>query len=262
MSKKKVSKEVAIKEDNAVSTEFQSMFDQSIVQNEAKVDADDILISKIAVVQKMSKAVDEGAVVGSYVDSVEGNELIEKGGSMDLFFFGYHKLIQEFKVEGNEKTYLRTVDYEKNLPFDEETNEGTIHRDTCIRFYALSVEDVLGGMAFPYIVEFKRTSRNAGQKLATQIAKMSTVLFLPSYAKVFSLSAKEQQKDEHKYFVKEVSVGRDINADELKAVETWVKQVQQRQSEGTIKTDESDEGEEINKQADVVDAEVVEGSKY
>jgi len=262
MSKKKVSKNLAVKNDNAISTEFKNMFDQSLVQNESKVDTEDILISKIAVVQKMSKAVDEGAVVGSYVDSVEGNELIEKGGSLDLFFFGYHKLIQEFKVEGNEKTYLRTVNYDKNLAFDEETNEGTIHRDTCIRFYALSVEDVLDGMAFPYIVEFKRTSRNAGQKLATQIAKMSSILGVPSYAKVFSLSAKEQQKDEHKYFVKEVSIGRDINADELNAVELWVSQVQKRQAEGTIKTDETDEGEAINKQADVVDGEVRQGSQY
>jgi len=244
-------KAVAKATTNEVSTNV-SMFDKELVSSQATIDSQDIVISKVALVQKMSKAVDDGAIVGSYIDSVEGNELIEREGSKEYFFFSYQKFIQEFKVEGTESEYLRTVDFNADLPYTEETEEGLIKRDTVIRFYALDVEEIKTGLAFPFIVDFKRTSRNAGKKLATQIQKMQTILGVPSYAKVFELSAKLQENDKGSFYTKEVSAGRNISEQEVEAVEKWVRDISKRQTEGTIKVEEND-----IETAAVVDAEVV-----
>jgi len=113
-------------------------------------------------------------------------------------------------------------------------------------------------MAFPYIVDFKRSSAGEGNKLKNIFFKLRKMAKLPSYSKVFTLSSEFIQAD-YDYYVKKVSGGRNIEADELAAVETWVRELQTNEAKYSV-----DETEDETVEAEVVDAEVInnnEGNK-
>lgn len=218
------------------------------------IDNEDIILPKLQLVQALSQAVaDKQAEAGVYFNTVDKVSL---GDKVDIIVMSSVKLWQVFKevkVKNQiKKEYVQTIDFigNESLPIDEEINGEVIHRDKLLRFYVLLVNDLKDGIAFPHVVDFKRTSYNAGRELQSKFAKLRTV-GLPSYAKVFTLGTKFVQ-DEYDYYVKTVSVGRNIQADELKQVENWI--VELSKNKQKYKADES---EELETSSNIVDAEVV-----
>ena len=269
MSKK--TKEVAKATSTEVSTEMEGMFDNSLVSSGDTLDAVDLRIPKLTLIQAMTKATynTEGAPVGSYIDSIEKTNF---GEALDLFIMNDTKLWEvKYDVkEGNKvKTeYLGTIDYnlgnkdlrdkprippelekraaEKNVTPDMLSQINMINR-----FYVLKVEEVLAGTAFPYIVDFKRASYQAGVQLKNSFYKMKKLQKIPSYARVFTLKS-EFIQDEYDYYIKTVSSGRMITKDEIEAVETWVREMMTNRD--SYSEDNSDDEEAYTVEAEQIEA--------
>lgn len=252
------SKEVAVKGQSAVSAEFKNMFDQDLGYGAGEqIDNEDILIPKIHLAQALTpEVIDKKLEAGIYMDSISKEEI---GDTVSVYVMSVNKLLQYYYLIRSKnkvkKEYIGTVAYTKDDYADvkenilpEELKQRLIAKgvntdgleleaDKVLRFFVVRTEDVATASAFPYIVDFKRTSYNAGQELQTKFARMRTQ-GLPSYAKVFEISSKFVS-EEHDYYVKKVSTGRDITAEELGQVEHWVREL--RANADKYVADESDE---------------------
>lgn len=240
--------------------EFKGQFNSSLGLGAGdNVDNEDIILPKLQLVQALSQAVtDKEAEAGKYYNTVDKVEL---GDSLDIIVMSSVKLWQVFKEvpagKGGKtkQEYVETIDFlgNEDLEINEDNGTDKIHRDKLLRFYVLLVSDLKDGMAFPHVVDFKRSSYKAGRELQTKFARLRSV-GLPSYAKVFTLGVQFIQ-DEHDYYVKTISAGRNISSEELAQVEQWVVELQKNKQK--YKADESEEKEA----SDIVEGEVISDSK-
>lgn len=274
-------KDVAVRQNTAVSTEFAGMFDQSLQSSGDTMDAEDIRLPKLTLIQAMTKQSfnEQSAPVGNYINSIEKFDM---GNELDMFIMSDVKLWQfdygvpQGKGKEDKKEYLTIVDYDQCSKIREDYKKtGTLNLpvevvekaeakgvdvskilppDLIYRFFVLLVDEVKEGMAFPYIIDFKRSSAGEGNKLKNIFFKMRKMAKLPSYAKVFTLTS-EFVQDEYDYYVKKVSGGRNIEKEELEAVETWVRELQSNSAKYSV--DESEEEAEGEEYGEAVEAEVV-----
>jgi len=239
----KETKEVVVKEDNLP---MDLKFSNDLMGATEDIDNEDIVIPKIHLMQSMSDLVREDvAKIGEFRNS-RTNELL--GTELEIFVFAMYKSWQVFEVSKKGKpVYVETLDYYDNatLQIEETMADGKqIHRDKVLGFFCLLVDELKQGGAFPYIVDFKRTSRAAGQDLVTKFAKLKQFANLPSYAKTFKLTAKEATNDLGSFFVKNIETGRNITAEELPIVEAIARQIKESRAKGKVKVDDSDIKEE------------------
>lgn len=278
------SKEVAVKQSTEVSTEMSGMFDNTLQSSGDTMDAEDIRIPKLTLIQGMTKASfnTEGAPVGNFINSIEkmdmGNEL-EMFVMSDVKLWQFDYMAPQGKNKADKKEYLTITDFEEcpdirknfspnNLPqivkdkmqAKELRVEQMCKPDLIHRFYVVLVNEVKDGIAFPYIVDFKRSSVMEGNKLKNIFYKMRKCKKmvidgkmqafpngLPSYAKIYTLTS-EFVQDEFDYYVKKVNSGRFITADETVAVEGWARELQ-----GNADKYVADESDAVDE--DVVEAE-------
>lgn len=268
--------ELEVKKDYAVSNEFQEMFDPSLNSAGDTMDADDFRIPKLTLIQQMTKGSfnTENVPAGNFINSIEKMDM---GNSLEMFVMTDVKLWQwDYEIKKGKdvkKEYLTITDYvdcpnirkegmwgPKNLPqavLDKMEREGItfdqlLKPDLIYRFYVLLVDEVKEGVAFPYIVDFKRSSASEGNKLKNLFFKMKKVSKLPSYARVFTLSTDFVQ-DEYDYYVKKVSSGRNITKEELVAVEGWIKELAENSANYEVDDSDNVAEEDVN----TVEAEVV-----
>ena len=273
-----MSNDLVVKGKNEVSTELDSRFDASLQSAGDNMDAEDFRIPKITLIQALTKRSfnTEGVAVGNYINSIDKNDM---GNTMDMFIMNDQKLWKfSYLPKGSDKAeYLTITDFgpypnlrkdwtadslppeviakmeAKDLTFDMLEKPDLIYR-----FYVLLVDEVVEGVAFPYIVDFTRSSAGTGNKLKNIFFKMRKVAKLPSYAKVFSLGSEFTEGDKGDYYVKTASSGREISTEEIEAVESWIHELQNNQAKYEVAEDDIDAEAET---ATVVDAEVVnEGS--
>jgi hypothetical protein len=268
--------ELAVTTGFDVSNEFAGQFNTDLGMGAGEnIDADDIVIPKIHLAQALTPEAQDAqneVKVGSYMHSVDKTLI---GDTMDMFVIGKVKLWQfYYEVKQGKKVtkeYLGTIEHNRDnkdlkdlcyIPAElkEKAAENGVTEamllkpDRILRFSVLLLEEVLHGLAFPYFVDFKRSSYPAGTKLETTFAKMRSVN-LPSYAKVFNLKSKFISND-FDYYVKEVSVGRNIEKEELQAVEHWVSELASNADK--YAADESDTQEETFNKDETIDVESVE----
>ena len=240
MSKKKnETNELVVSNPYEVSNDMLDQFKGMGLGAGDNVDNEDIIVPKIMLAQQLSEAVKEKAChAGDFINSVEKNILAKAGETLDIIVMQNYKVWRVFETIKNKKEYVETIDYQGNedLAIDEEVNGKIIHRDKVLGFYVLLVSEIKEGLAFPYIVDFTRSSARAGKQLQTYFAKLRSV-GIPSFGKVFTLSSKYIQ-DEHDYYVKEVSAGRNITTEELTAVKLWLDNIAKNRSK--MKEDDSD----------------------
>lgn len=269
---KQTGKEVAVKQSTEVSTEMASKFDSGLQSSGDSLDAVDLRIPKLTLIQAMTKASfnTEKAPVGNFINNVEKTDM---GDDIDLFIMNDTKLWElKFLPKGKDKVeYLGTIDYNvqnedlrKNPRIPSELAERCeklgVTLDMIVkgqinmvnRFYVLKVEEVVNGVAFPYMVDFKRSGYQAGVTLKNLFYKMRRVQKLPSYAKIFKLSS-EFIQDENDYYIPVVSAGRMIEVNEIEAVESWVREMMTNKD---AYQEVNEDGEEYVAEATVVDAEV------
>lgn len=264
-------KTVAVKKSSAVANPLAGKFDTSLQSAGDTLDKNHLRIPKLTLIQGMTKAAfNTGkAPVGSFIDSIEKTNM---GESNEIFVMNDTRLWEinyQVKEKGKMvKKYLGTIDYlpenenlrdspriPEQLKSKAEKNGVTVSMlsdiNEILRFYVLRAQEVIEGIAFPYIVDFKRTSFPAGIQLKNSFFKMRTTQGMPSYAKVFTLGS-EFVQGEFDYYIKTVSSGRLITEEEIGAVEKWVKEMNQNKAAYQDDSSEEEHGTEV------VEAEAIE----
>lgn len=266
-----MTKKVTVKKSTEVANELVGMFDAGLQSSGDTLDKADLRIPKLTLIQAMTKASfnTNQAPVGNFINNIEKTD---EGTDIDLFIMNDTKLWEiKYLPEGKSKVeYLGTIDHNtanedlrKNPRIPEELEDkceklgitlqmiidGQINMIN--RFYVLKVSEVMEGVAFPFMVDFKRSGYQAGVHLKNSFFKMRKVQKLPSYAKVYTLGS-EFVQDDNDYYIPTVSAGRMIVPDEVEAVETWVREMMTNK----------DAYQEVNEdgEADAVEVKVIEAS--
>lgn len=215
--------------------------------------AEDILISKVLLMQGQSTIVQNGeAVPGQLIDSVTKEPM---GGfdpksknkiPVELVAFYSTKtwVISERPVKrkpGEDKFVFQAEipqDMDNiNWPQEETIGEVEVRRDRSINFFCLKTSDVAAGPCVPILVSFRRTGYMAGKKL-TSMGKKLQAYNQPLAAQVFQLGVEQQEKDGNKYWKFDVIPGRQSSKVELAKSFEWFQVVKQKPD--TIKVDDSD----------------------
>lgn len=219
-----------------------SMFEGMGLGAGEQIDSADILIPKLQLTQALSKCVASNKVrQGTYVNSVS---LADLGESNDMIIMDSYKNWQVFEAQdkGQDK-YIETIPFYGNetLKFHDVVEGKNIVRIQVLGFYVILLEEIKAGMAFPYAVDFKKGSKQAGRQLASDFAKLRSIN-LPSFAKVYTVGT-ELVQEEYTYHRKTVSMGRDITGEELAAVKGWLETLSSRKDNITVDDSDAKEAE-------------------
>ena len=250
MTKKSKTKELEVKNNYAVSSDLMEELSGMGLGAGDNIDNEDILVPKLLLTQGISEIVAKGeASAGVYINSITK---ADHGKNLEVIVLDSYKTWQVFKKtkDDSKPQYVETLDYEGNesLEVNEELENGDlIHRDKVLGYYVLKLDEIKQGAAFPYIIDFKRTSRRSGQSLASDFAKLRTQN-LPSFAKIFTIGT-EFVQDQFNYYVKTVDMGRTIEREELQVVKQWLSELKQNKSR--MKGDDSDLQEKEQEQKEI-----------
>lgn len=221
MSKQKKEAQMEAQEQapvNAVATKEENLpvvgTDAAAWGNSANISASDIIIPRILLMQPMSEKVTAGeAKFGEFRESLNWEELGNFEKPFRAIPFHLEKVFVEFNNEDPEnKVYLRTVPItpaNESLPYEDEefsvelNKKIKVSRDKCMNFYVLRPDELELGTAIPHIVSCRRTSLQAGKKLATQFAKNAQVGKSPA-AITMEFSARKQTEDKKTWAVLDV----------------------------------------------------------
>ena len=216
MTKKKEN-EVAVKEKSEVSTDVQV----SSGSFSADVDASDIIIPKVLLMQAISQLVEaEKAKQGDFVHSLDENIIGAKEDKpVEFITLGMYKTLQTYENNKYVKTESLTPE-NAALPYEEIKGGVTINRSKTMNYYVIRPEDVENMAVFPMVITFKRTSLKGGKKLATKLMMLEE-FGAEIYAKTFKLIARQEEGEKGKYYVMDIVDGRKSNDVELKQALKW-----------------------------------------
>lgn len=189
------------------------------------IDATDILIPRMLLMQGLSDAVAEGnAQMGDIVNSVTMEKLGDRSSAISVIPLKLYKTWNEYKKVGNKPEFIRSLPFKgnENLPMTSSMPDGTVvTRDKVINVYFLLVKDIVGGEAFPYVVGFKRTSMMAGKKVATHFAKSAMMRRVP-HGSSLSLFATLKKNDLGTFYIWDLAYEGKATEAQTKVAEEWI----------------------------------------
>jgi hypothetical protein len=233
-----MSKAVAKKEETAVAVN-----QENIGKFGAGIDADDIIIPKVLLMQSISQLVDaEKAKAGDFVHSLDEVVIGAKEEKpVEFIVLGMYKTLQTYEDDKYVKTEPLTS-VNKNLPYEEVVGATKVNRTKVMNYYVIRPSDIEAMQVFPMVISFKRTSFKAGKKLATKLTMLEE-FGAPMYAKTFNLVATQEEGEKGKYYVMDIKDGRKSNDVEVKQAEKWMSRletedhkVDESEDEATTKT--------------------------
>lgn len=244
---KNETKEVAVKESTEVSTNVQSSGSFS-----AGVDASDIIIPKVLLMQSISQLVDaEKAKAGDFVHSLD--EVVvgsKENAPVEFIVLGMFKTLQTYEDDKYIKTESLTPE-NANLAYEEVINGVKVNRTKTMNYYVIRPEDVENMAVFPMVITFKRTSLKGGKKLATKLMMLEE-FGAEVYMKTFKLVARQEEGDKGKYYVMDIVDGRKSNDVEVKQAIKW----SERLKTTSVKVHEADEEQATSEAAPAGDANI------
>jgi hypothetical protein len=217
------------------------------------VDAKDMMIPKVLLMQGLSKLVaEEKAAMGDLIDSVSFAKLGDKKTPLEIIpFYSFKTWIILQKKPGEEKyDYVETLSMDssnEHLDPNETLEDGTeIRRDRVISFYVLLAKDFEEGAVLPYVVAFRRKSYPTGKKVVNHFKNMS-MMRMPPAAKKLLLSCRLEQNDKGTFYVFDVAQGAKSSQDEIDMAKVWYDNVKTK----SYKVDDSDVKPESEVETDV-----------
>ena len=213
----------------------------------------DVLIPKVLLMQGISDLVaDRKANAGDIVDSTSQEVLlsmdeIEKGKRLEVIPLKMFKnvVIEEYDSKKNKWKYLRTQDYrpndEKNLwEFEEDGKK--LRGNVTLNYYVLRADQTSQPDALPYVLSFRRTSRKAGQLIATYFMKCNMAKVPPASKTILIGSEGQTNKDGEPFKVFTAQEGKQTSKEQLAVAYNWFVMIQK----GLTKVDETDvQSEEV-----------------
>jgi hypothetical protein len=199
---------------------------------------DDILIPKLLLMQAMSQLVSEkeaaeaGDIIKSTTEEVVGGR--EKGVKIVPLMSFKTWTISEFtgsKFEFRSTEPLTMQNAAAALEWTDAASDGsgkttTWRRDKGLNFYVLVKGDLEAavngnGACLPALISFRRTSMQAGKKLASGISE-SAMMKRPAASRVYELKSMKRKTDDHTYFVFDLVPTADkVSNEELTFAKQW-----------------------------------------
>ena len=205
------------------------------------ITAEDILIPRLLLMQPMSDFVTEGTCKFlDVIDSLERTKVVaNEKTALGIVVFGQFKT---WRVEHDGeffRTYPFTAD---NAAWEYESVQQIDGKDVVVtniityNYYALSVDDIKANKAFPYVISFKSSSKNAGKALGAHLMRLQSQN-KPSAAQVFNLTSKKETNDKGTFGVFEVTPGRETTEQEMAVTYKWYQQL----AKAKVKIDQDEE---------------------
>lgn len=236
-----MSKQVAVKEANAVGTALAGDWGAPVVSSQ------DIVIPKILPMQGMSVAVTDGkASMGEFRDSLSNNLLGKIDEPVHVIPFYMEKMwdILEEAADGKFK-WKKSVpvvenpaspDYNDNWKWEAEVQGLKVKNVRRFNFYVLLPSEVADGSSIPYIFSFKSTSIKEGKKLFTQMYVRCAKAGMPPAAYTIKIGGVRQKNDLGTFIVPNFTIDRKTTEAELTECLYWIKMIKG----GKTKVDDSD----------------------
>lgn len=168
----------------------------------SKVHAENLIMPKILLQQKMSERVEDGkAKPGDMVDNLTDDVI----GTLDkqIEFIPFRGETQWIERKNGDFSGILPFEGNETLPFKDTIDGQEIERDKVINIFVLlpAISDV------PYIIPFKRTSMKAGKKVETRMWRNEMAGLNPCEYSM-KLTAKKVAGDKGTYYIYEVNTGR------------------------------------------------------
>lgn len=236
-----MSKEVAVKQTGALSTEVLNEWGVPVISSQ------DIVIPKILPMQGLSVAVAEGrASMGEFRDSLSNNLIGKIDQPFECIPFYVDKCWDIMKEQPDgDFEWDSTVpivenpaspDYNDNWQWEAVVEGKKVKNVRRFNFYVLLPSELENGGAVPYILSFRSTSFKEGRKLFTQMYMRNIRAGLPPAAYVIKIGGTRQKNDKGIFIVPNYELGRRTTDQELSEALAWIKMIKS----GRVKADESD----------------------
>lgn len=205
------------------------------------ISKNDLIISKVLLMQGMSKLVTEGSArMGEIRDSVTGEMLADVGQTLEIvpflckkFWVQFSKGEKALEYAGKVEVVDNPSDPYYNADWDWETPEG--RNDYAYEFFVL-----VPGETMPKIVSFRRTGLKAGKKMFNQMYILNREKDLPPPGYKMKLSGRKVVSDEGTYMVWDVERGDLTSTEELAGAFKVYQQITKGMQSGSVKVDDSD----------------------
>lgn len=223
------------------------------------LDASDMLVPKLLLMQGLSKFVTDGdAQQGQVVDSLSKevvggitNIKAGTGDKVELVVFSTFKTWIEFEKIDDEYEFVKQFPMNAsnvNLAQEEVVNGIEVRRDRCLNFYVLLPSQIADGSALPYVISFRRTSMRAGKKISSMAQRLKALGRKPIAFKKVVLSVVPMQRDDKKWWSYEMEEGENSSQAELNEAHKWYQVLKS----ATVRVDDSDLKEKAEAPAPVV----------
>ena len=194
----------------------------------AGVDANDIIIPKILLMQSTSESVGDGkAQVGDILNSETLEVLGGPDKPLEIIPLKNEKVWMVYDLTQSPPAFLRKEDFTpetSKLPFEEIENGVKIRRDLAFSFTVLIKSEADAGAAYPASVLFKRTSSQAGRQLVSLIFRYAaTGKNYLDYSAV--LGSQKVKADKNTYAGWKVSAGKPLSDTAKKEAYKWFQAV-------------------------------------
>jgi len=194
------------------------------------IDSGDLLVGKIFHQQALSKFVSEGmANAGDWCDSLTGEVLAKRDEPLSIIIFKVSKklIISKSVLSNGKFEFVESVDVTPdncNLPWEEETQTGTIKRQLCYNYFCLVSNKI---NELPYVLSLSSTKIKAAKKINTMIAKM-TRMKLSSSSYKFLLTSVKESGEKGTWFGVNVAQGEKCSNEEMLIAYDWYTQIKSK----------------------------------
>lgn len=215
---------------------------KSLGEGEAEVEASDLLLPKILVMQPTSKMVkDEKGKIGELRDSLSSKLIAAKEKPVEVILFQPFKTWVEFDKSSGSEKWLKTVPYtpENSSVAQEEVIDGKkIVRYKTQNYYALLPSEIEAGEYIPKVVSLRSTGYMTAKKIE------SRRIFMKQFSKplpfqVFTFTTTAKTNEKGSWYVIDPADARDATDKELSAVKNWSDLIKR----SNVKIDDSDVAE-------------------
>lgn len=204
------------------------------------INAKDVVIPKVLLMQKMSDLVDAGqAKEGDFVDSLTKKVVGAHDKPIEIIPFYLERLWFISKKVGTDweiQEITPVTPANQDQRYNEIVEGVELKRELHMRFYCILPSDP----SIPYVVTFKVMSQKNGRALYTQMYVKNAAAKLSPAAYVMSLKADKEANEKGKYYVFNTSVARRASKEEELTCLQWFKTI--RAGQATV--DNSDEAED------------------
>jgi len=208
-------------------------------QDTHEVEAKDLIIPKLLVMQGLSQAVSDGkAILGEIRDSLDNKLFGGKDKTLEFIPLHFYKTWILFTEEKGKLEYTAQVPYtpaNADWTWEDTVDGKKVRRDQAINVYVVLPSEVKEGIFMPYLISYRRTSYVAGKKMLTDLTKMK-MANREWHTKCFKLGSKQEKNDLGSYYIFQNELGRDTTPEELEAIAPWIKMLKTQK----VKVDDSD----------------------